>query len=296
LLRNATIGALAWTAVAVSALTERGPFGLIETLFLLAPLVLVPLALDGLGPRLGALAPWQLGAALAAAASFLLPRGPAAAALAAVWLAFTLALAREGLRHLHTHGVGDPAEAAIAAGPLLVPVGGGWLTASRLGLEPMGFTEPIVLLTAVHFHYTAFVAPLLAGFALRALGPSPARRAIVAGLVLGTPLVAAGITFAPVLELLGALAIAGALVGLAVAILTAVAPRAASRAARVLLTVSALALLPAMALAVAYAWGRAWDRPLVALSDVARIHGPANALGFGLCGLLGFALDRSARR
>jgi hypothetical protein len=52
----------------------------------------------------------------------------------------------------------------------------------------------------------------------------------------------------------------------------------------------------AMAFALAYAWGEFSERPRVSLAQVARIHGCANALGFGLCGLLGFALDRRTAR
>jgi len=76
-----------------------GVLGPIETLFLVAPLPVVPLALrlvartgDPSGKALSAARRLQPWAALAVVGSFLTRRGPAAAALAAPWLLFTLLL------------------------------------------------------------------------------------------------------------------------------------------------------------------------------------------------------------
>jgi hypothetical protein len=294
--RNAVAGAIVWLLVAGTALAERGPFWLIEALFLLAPLVLVPLALERIELGDGLLRIAQPAAALGAVAAFLLPRGPAAAGLAAVWFAFTLLLAERGLRRLRRLGFSDAAEAALTAALLYVPVGGAWLVGSRLGLRPLGFEEPLILLTAVHFHHAGFTALVVTGLTARRLGPSRLRRAGVTGVMLGTPLLAAGITLSPALELLSAALLAVSLAGIACALLARVVPRAPSALAGGLLAVAALSSLLAMAFALAYAWGEFSGRPLVSLSQVARVHGPANALGFGLCGLLGFAFERRVRR
>jgi hypothetical protein len=294
--RNAAAGAAVWLVVAGAALAERGPFWLIEVLFLLAPLVLVPLALARLGLTGRLWASLQPVAALAATGAFLLARGPEAAALALPWFVFTLLLAGRGLQRLRRQGMADAAESAFTAALLYVPVGAGWLIASRLGLEPMGFQEPIVLLTAVHFHHAGFVALVVTGLCARALAPSLPRRAAVGGVIAGTPLLAAGITFSPALELAAAVVLALSLAGMACALLTRVVRRAFPPAAAGLLAVAASSSLVAMAFALAYAWGEFSERPLVSLAQVARIHGCANALGFGLCGLLGFALDRRTAR
>jgi hypothetical protein len=294
--RNAAAGALVWLVVAVMGLAGRGPFWIIEVLFLLAPLVLVPLALGRLELDLGRLRLAQLPAALTATAAFLLPRGALSAGLAAAWLAFTLLLGTRGLRRLQRPGLSDAAEVAITAALLFLPVGGGWLVVSRLGLTPLGFEEPIVLLTAVHFHHAAFTAPVLAGLTLRALRPSLPRRLLVAGVISGTPILALGITASRSLELLGTVILAASLGGLAVVLLSRFVPGASTALAKGLFAVAALSSLLAMTFALAYAWGQFGGRPLVSLSQMARFHGPANALGFGLCGLLGFTLDRRGRR
>ena len=294
--RNAAVGAAVWLLVAGAALAERGPFWLIEVLFLLAPLVLVPLALARLEITGRGLALLQPAAALAAAGAFLLPRGPAAAGLALPWFTFTLLLAGRGLRRLRNPGMADAAEAAVTAALLYLPVGSVWLLVSRLGLQPLGFEEPIVLLTAVHFHYAGFVALVVTALCARALSPSWPRRAAVAGVMAGTPLLAAGITLSPPLELVAAVVLAVSLAGMACALLARVVPRASSAAAAGLLAVAGASSLVAMGFALAYAWGEFSEKPLVSLAQVARIHGCANALGFGLCGLLGFALDRRSAR
>ena len=62
-----------------------------------------------------------------------------------------------------------------------------------------------------------------------------------------------------------------------------------------LLSLSALCLFPSMALALAYAWGRFTGDMSVGLLTLAAVHGPLNAFGFGLCGLLGSALASTQR-
>jgi hypothetical protein len=294
---SAIFGALVWLVLLGASRRGDSPLWVVELLFLLAPLVLVPLALDLVGEpdlrrRVRPLQPW---CALAAALSFLAPRGAAAAALALPWLGFTGLLALHGLARLRRRGLSPPPELAIDAASLFVPIGGGWLALSRLGVAPFGFEEPIVLLTAVHFHYAAFTALVLTGLAGRTLTSSSVYPGIVYAAIVGTPLVAAGITASPLLELVGAAAIAIAFCALAVVTLVRIAPRL-TRGPRVLLSVSATSLLVTMPLAVAWAAGRLLDRPMVALSTMARIHGTVNALGFALCGLLGWTVARPRNR
>jgi hypothetical protein len=288
---SAIVGALAWLGLLGWGRRGDSPFWVVELLFLLAPLVLVPLALALLGePGIEREARrLQPGCALAALLSFLAPRGPAAAVLAAPWLAFTGLLALHGLARLRRRGLSPPAELAIDAALLFLPIGAGWLVLSRLGAAPLGFEEPIVLLTAVHFHYAAFTALVLIGLAGRALVGSSVYPGIVYATIIGTPLVAAGITASPFLELVGTAAIAVALCTLATATLSRIVPRLPG-APRVLLGLSASSILVSMPLALIWAAGRFLDQPTVALSTMARTHGTANALGFALCGLLGWTL------
>src|SRR4029077_12231627 len=109
------------------------------------------------------------------------PRGVAAGALASAWLLVTIVIAARGIARLHGRGLRDLADLAIDAGMFLLPVGGGWLVLSRLGVRPLGFEEPIVLLTAVHFHYAAFTTLILIGLSGRRLETRRTYRAVVMG-------------------------------------------------------------------------------------------------------------------
>jgi hypothetical protein len=88
------LGAVAWLALAAGFLFGWLQLDVVELLFLLAPWVVVPLAisliplLDGsrrIGMRLGRLSWIMLAAALLATVSFFQPAGPSAASLAGAW-------------------------------------------------------------------------------------------------------------------------------------------------------------------------------------------------------------------
>jgi len=265
--------------------------GPIEILFLLAPLAVVPLAIrltaapDDGTPALSLARRLQPWAALAVVASFLVRRGPSAAVLAGVWLVLTLLVAYHGWQRLGR----TMAEVATSAGCLMLPIGGGWLALSRLGVGAFGFEEPLILLTAVHFHYAAYATLVLVGRAGRVLGESRAYRLVAGGAMAGPPLLAAGITFSPRVEIVAAADIVLAVSGLGALTLVLIVPRLPV-AARMLLALSSVSALAGMACALAYAIGEFTGIGIISLGQMARIHGPLNALGFVLVGLIGWTL------
>jgi len=263
--------------------------GPIEILFLLAPLAVVPLAMrltaapEDATPALSLARRLQPWAALAVVASFLVRRGPSAAVLAGVWLVLTLLVAYHGWQRLGR----TVAEVATSAGCLMLPIGGGWLVLSRLGMGAFGFEEPLILLTAVHFHYAAYATLVLVGRAGRVLGESRAYRLVAGGAMAGPPLLAAGITFSPLLEIVAAGIIVLAVSGLGALTLVRIVPRIPA-AARALLALSSVSAFAGMACALAYAIGEFTGIGIISLGQMARIHGPLNALGFVLAGLIGW--------
>ena len=301
---SAGLGAAAWLALHL-ALPSDTELRTIALLLLLAVLVCVPLGLALVAtPNRGGRHPWayrvarraQLGAALLAVGSYFLPTGLPAAAMATPWLAFTGLVALFGLSRLLPRGVRSAEEICIDAGLLYLPVGGAWLVLSRLGANPLGFGDTIVLLTAVHFHYAGFAAPILAGMAGRALRPSQraARRAfrlVALGVVAGPPLLAAGITFSRALETAAALLLAASLIGLAGITALAVLSQMGSRLVQALLLVSAGASVGAMGFAIVYGLGALTGLRLLGIPQMVALHGWANALGFALCGLLAWTIS-----
>jgi hypothetical protein len=250
-----------------------------EGLFLLAIWAIVPLGLrflpDSSPLRLAKkLQPW---AAALATISFFVPKGPLAAGLALPWLGIDGLVALGGLLHLKsllTEGLPRILQLAAMFFPV---VGGVHLVASRYGYALAGFPEPIILLTAIHFHYTALAAPILASLAARS------KLALYSGLGLvgGTPLLAAGFLFSPTLKVVGVGVLCVSVIGLAVGQLLVGRSKA-------LLVLSSLAVIAGMILAAIYEHGFYTGRTWIAIPTMAWSHGMLNGVGFSLCGLLGW--------
>lgn len=282
---------------------SNGETWLIERLLLLAVMVFVPLALSlvatpdeddekhSLAYHYAVLFQ-PLGAALVVV-SFFLRTSSAAAACILAWALTTFLIALFGLWRLWrrwkiNRNVFPIEELCIDAGLAYISVGSGWLFLSRAGLNPMEFSDNIVLLTAVHFHYAGFAAPILTGLAGRKIKAGIARKfylAAATGIIAGPPLVAAGITLSRAVEVFSAATLALCLFVLAMLTMFIVAP-AMKSLPRLLLTLSAMSVVVTMIFACLYAFGRFAGIETVSIPLMAQVHGVSNALGFVLCGLL----------
>jgi hypothetical protein len=334
----ATAGAAVWAGIAVLARMGIARIGVIELMFLFAPLVIVPLGMElgriggfesgiarGLAGTTQTLQP--LGAVLAVVAVCLGP-GARAGFLAVGWVVVCGLMAVAGVVELWALIFGSAAgiENRTAAVPvarrvgvtstllLAVPsrlsriagcvarvdlaVGGAWLVASRLGWRPMGIQEPIGLLTAVHFHFAGFATAMIAGATLRFAEARFAERGAllrwlrrVVVLVLGMPfLVAAGFVISPGLKMVAAIVFSASVAGLAVFVWTC-AGRVEDGTARGFLRTAAGAVFVAMALSGTYAVTDFVKSELLPIPRMASTHGILNALGFCLCGLLGWLVE-----
>ena len=265
--------------------------GVLELMFLLAAWAIVPLGLRllpdsrplALARRLHPIA------AMLATVSFFLPKGIPAAALALPWLALNGLVALGGLS-----GLGDILRGGIdsllrTAAMLFPLVGGLHLVSSRLGHPLARFPEPIILLTAIHFHYTAFAAPILAALAGRGLG-----RVSGLGLISGTPLLAAGFLFSPRLKAAAVGLLVLCVIGVAIAQLGAL-KRLRASGPRLLLAVSSLCVIAGMILAAVYEHGFYTGRSWLSIPQMAWSHGLLNGVGFSLGGLLAWKFDRDGR-
>lgn len=275
----------------------------IPRLLMLAMLVVVPLGLalasppsDGLPARLyPVLHGSQPFAALLASIAFYLPPGITAALLAGPWALFCAAVALYGLLRIVPRGFGGAAESCLDAALLYIPVGAGWLILSRLGARPLGFDGAITALTAIHFHYAGFAAPIVAGMSGRHLaGTGSPLRPVFAlasiGVIAGIALVALGITFSPLIEVAAALILAVSLG--TVAVLTLLIVRSVgSVLPAALIVLSSLALIAGMLLAGVYAVGNFTGQDWLLIPRMVQLHGVANATGV-ILGLAGWALVR----
>jgi hypothetical protein len=299
---SSVFGALAWVTVAAMAGTGHAPFGVIELLLVFAPLVAVPLGLS----LAGSVAPvanqsledtarvLQPLAAVLLVCSFWFPPGFLAAIFAAGWALVCVLLALAGFFALVGKGKHALAEAVVHVGRLDLGIAAAWLLASRSGFHPLGFQEPIVLLTAVHFHYTGFGTALLAGtlYAMsRRHGRTSSLVRTVAVLVALLPFVlAAGFVFSATLKLGAALALA-LTVGLLAALQLAALRQLSGSSPRLFLCGSSLAVISGMILAAIYALGDFLGKEWLPIPAMASMHGVLNGLGFVLLGLLAWLME-----
>lgn len=298
------LGLALWLTLYV-ALEE---LGLIEKLLLFAALGTVPLAMRAIYVTESAVKSsalyrllflWQLPAAALLALSFRYDPGTSCALLALPWILQTLFLAGLGLRKLLEGRFAFTEEMGIAAGLLYISVGGAWLFCHRLGMNPLGFADVIVLLTAVHFHYAGFAAPILAGFLGRLLHDNASTlekrlyKATLMGTIASPALLAAGITFSPFLEIISAAVYALSLILLAgLNFWTLRKGRILDRGAPLFLAVSSMSVVAAMILALLYAYSEFSGANLISIPEMARTHGLFNALGFVFCGLWAWSAAR----
>ncbi|MCF2527519.1 YndJ family protein [Yinghuangia soli] len=265
---------------------------LVNLLVTFGMLVILPAGLRLL-PDPGAVAlsrVWLL-AAVPGAVSLWMPRGPDAAALAALYLAATLALAAcAPARLLRTRSLA-PRELAILTALASPAVAATAQTAERTGHELFGFDLAILALTEAHFHYTGFAAMLVAALLCTRNAPGHGSFAAVAA-VAGTLAVLLGYFAGAWLQLAGAVALTAAMWSLAWTIWHHARPTAATRTARTLLTAAALVPVPSMLLALSWSLGLVSDFPHLSLTWMAATHGVANALGFATCTLLALRTPR----
>ncbi|MGB9930541.1 YndJ family protein [Haloarcula amylolytica] len=292
---SAVLGTAVWLA-----LTATGELDAIERALALAPLVLVPLALRTavIGAfqmpenRFTTTAIWlQPVGALLFAVSLVVPSPtPLAAALATPWLVVTGLLGLAALARTLRDGLTLP-ETAIDAGFAYVSVGAIALLLAHLDLT-FWFDRVIIRLTAVHFHYAGFVLPVAAGLTGRHLGDhSRGFRTAVGVILVGPALIAVGIAFSPLVEVVAVSVFTVAVAAFGVVVLSRVIPTC-PQLQGLLLGIAAVALPISMALALGYGVSTFTGRSLgLTISTMVALHGSLNAFGFGLCATLGWRLS-----
>jgi hypothetical protein len=300
---RAVMGAVLWVVAPFVPVAARPSFGSIEHVFVFLPLVAAPLALLLLSVLLESgdhsrasfhrsARRIQPVAGAMVLASFLLPSGLLAGALAAGWLVFAVMIAIGGARRAaHVPGR-HRAKVSLLAAHVFLPIGAVWLLLSRLGIAPRDLTAPTVFLAALHFHFSGFALQILiaaTGLQLPDRGSwlSVLHRALAIGAIAGIPMIAAGnIGHSPVLKFLGVSAMVASTLALAITS-TAAAWNLPGRAARLLLLVSAASITAGMVFAGAYGVGELTGRSWIGIPRMVATHGLLNALGFTLFGLLG---------
>ncbi len=291
------LGIAVWLSLALASFAPKVHLGIIEVLFLLATWIVVPLGADlvhnaGVS-KSSAFRDWVLfTAALLSTVSFFLDNRIAAAWFASSWLLVCAGFAGDGVRRFVKSGTRSFPQFCFAMGEGYLLVAGIWLVASRAGLPLLAFREPIVLLTAVHFHFAGFASAVLAGLVDEAFVGHRGRgvlRAALLAVVLGPAILGLAFLVGPKVKLVAALVIASGQIGLA-ASMVHVGLAAKSRSGRWLLVVAGACVAAGMILAGVWAIGEYPLQAFVNIRQMAEFHGVLNGVGFVVCGMLGWTL------
>ncbi len=307
----AGIGFVVWALAAFIRLANCADFDLAwaGTLFLLAPLVLMPLAL-----RLIVTPTRRAGnsmlcevlqlivppGALLLTIAFLLPAGRWAALLAMPWLLTTVLIGWLGLTGFFRSRLRSLDQTVINVAMIYLPVGGASAVLSRAGLTILGFSDIIVLATAVHFHYAGFLFPLLTSRILGSSHGGPIVRVAAVIALTAIPVLAVGITLSrfgnhfP--EWIAAVVLSISAMAVGTAQLTFAVNRCRG-VRRLLLVVSSCSLLAAMSMSILFATGtlrgvHIWG---IDIPWMLRYHAVMNAFGYALCGMLAWIGFRTSR-
>jgi len=298
--KSAAGGVVVWLITLLLTTSDSELAEMVHKVVLFAIFVIVPLGLSVVAPNDQSRSKLykfivfaQPIAAFITLTSFFFEKGLRSAALAAAWLILNALIALFGLVRLTSRRIHPLEELSIDAGLLYLPVAGLWLVIYRLGVQPFGYGEMIILLTAVHFHFAGFATPIIAGMSGRVLAgrnyPQRVFAAVVLAIVVAMPLVAAGITFSPWIGLAGALLLTVGVVLLAVLTLVWVRPVITAARWRALLVIGAISSCAAMVLACLYAYSLATKMLIITIPGMALTHGLLNAFGFVTCSLIAWS-------
>jgi hypothetical protein len=294
--RSLAFGSAVWLVVAGTWAADVIDLTLVRLLLALALLVVAPLALDLIawrdpraeGIRLAARSLMVPGG-VAALVALLLPTGLAGGVFALAWFGVCAAVGLSGLLELSSDRRPGLITLVRVAACAYLGFGAGWLVLSRLDIRPLDFSDAIVELTAVHFHFTGFGAVLIAATAAAyARRRTELRFAMAAslGIVASMPVIAIGITFTQSLQTIGSNLLGLAMVSLVAANALLLQRGDLTAAQKPLLAISSLSILAGMALAIQWALGLQFGTPSPSIDQMAKTHGVLNSLGFVLCGLL----------
>ena len=208
---------------------------------------------------------------------------------AVVWFIYTLGLALYAVLRLVKTNIHRTEEMSVMAGFVYLAGGGVWFFAYVLQIPVMDFSPLIVLLTAVHFHYSAFLIPIFNGLLGRIIRENRVLYRWSTVIILISPiLIAMGITFSKTLDVIAvALYLAGLYVN---AYLVFKAPFV-TKTGSILIRGSSAVLMITIAFSLIYSFGVFRGEATFTISQMIWIHGAVNAFGVILPALAGWRIE-----
>ncbi|MDQ0206748.1 YndJ family protein [Alkalicoccobacillus murimartini] len=291
--KHVLIGVIAWGIFAFGYPSS------IHLLLAFSILVLVPLVF-GLTYRQTKPRDWfvrlQPTFSIIGAGSLLFEPGIVSGLLAGSWLGFTMWAAMIGFSRASVRGFRRVEENAIDAAYLYMVVGGLWLVISRTGMDFLPFSDVIVLLTAVHFHYSSLIVPITAGLLGRYIHKKNERirgyTLLTTLVIIGPLLVGIGISVGGILDISSVIVYSVAFIWLAVESIRIMIRSNDRFLARFLIGMGSTLSIIAMLFSVVYSSGVSFGQSFLSIQQMVRYHGFVQAFGFSLLILIGWSILR----
>ncbi|MBJ8061460.1 YndJ family protein [Bacillus cereus] len=211
---------------------------------------------------------------------------------ALLWFVYTGIVALFGINRLLERGWKPLEETAIDSAFIYLFLGGFWFCASVAKLSIMQFTSDIVLLTAAHFHYSAFLLPLSAGLIGRKREKSSkVYDAIMFIIVISPMTVAIGITYSRVFEFFAVCLYLCAIYGYGIYVWRT---KFNAISAKILLVISSSTLMVTIMFSLIYSYGNLKHVMTITIAQMVWIHGVVNGIGVALPAFVGWMIEKSA--
>ncbi len=208
-----------------------------------------------------------------------------------IWFIYTGIIALFGVSRLLERGWKPLEETAIDSAYIYLFLGGFWFFASVANISIMQFSSDIVLLTAAHFHYSAFLLPLSAGLVGRKREKrSKVYDAIMFIIVISPMTVAIGITYSRIFEFFAVFIYLCAIYGYGIYVWKV---KFNSITAKVLLIISSSTLMVTIMFSLIYSYGNLKQVMTITIAQMVWIHGVVNGIGVALPAFVGWMIEKS---
>lgn len=205
--------------------------------------------------------------------------------LAGLYVVYTAYIAYQGVTRFLQRGFTNIAEIAIDIGLLYLFIGGLWFFAFIAEIDT-GFSSLITWLTAIHFHYSACLFAISIGLFGR-FHTSKWYNAVVIILLTGPLLVALGITFSTIIEIVSVALYIFAIYCLFTLSLKTTLPKRQGALLRISYGSLCLTILGSFL----YAIGNFTGTSIISIPNMLTYHGLVNCLLFGLMGVIAWGID-----
>ncbi|WP_158582891.1 YndJ family protein [Lysinibacillus yapensis] len=205
--------------------------------------------------------------------------------LAAIYLIFTLIVAGYGISRFLTRGFVRFEEFCIDVALINLHIGGMWFFAHIKNINT-GFSPIITWLTAIHFHYAAFLLPIFIGLLGRIY--KPPFYPLAAGILLLSPFILAiGITFSVWIEWIS---VVFYIMGIYAFFFYSLKTPFKHRLQKWLIVCSFGSLGITILFSFLYALGRLSNKFSLSIDFMLRFHGVLNCVIFALLGVIGWSV------